>query len=186
MRALTVDIETTGITADNYQTTAIGYKFNNADFPTVMFAYKPSDEKKMLYEFSKVLDEVETLITWKGKGFDVPFLKTRGVLLGVDLSRLSKIPLIDLQLVVENEFMLSQTRLKDVTALFDIKRTDTLDGSQIARLYNEYARTSPPDKKISKIIITHCQEDVMVISQLYELLKEYIRDYNILQPSGQR
>ena len=75
------DIETTGFSAARSQVYMIGYACRTADkiCATQLFAENLSEEPELLSAFLDALSSCDTLISFNGTGFDVPFLKSRCV-----------------------------------------------------------------------------------------------------------
>lgn len=169
---LFLDIETMGQTADNYQTTAIGYKIVEEDTgraikTEVLFVDKPSDEERMLREFYVLtLSKVNKIIVWRT--MDVPFLQTRALVFDIDFD-IVDIPVIDLHPII-CKLVFSQKRFKDIGMFLGFKRKDDecFDGAQMPQFYQEFR-----EGKLSRKddIILHCENDVNSLWKLFGRLK---------------
>jgi uncharacterized protein YprB with RNaseH-like and TPR domain len=165
---LVIDLETLGVEGDMRIITCIGMK-GNGEETEVLFADTPGDEPKLIMRLKERLKRTKRLVLWKGTKMDIPFLKTRCLLLGIDISELKNIEILDLNDVIENELTLSQVRFRDVRTLLGIERTDNYDGRDMPMFYNEWMNGN---KKRKGDIINHCKDDVENTATLFEKFQE--------------
>jgi len=174
MEVMFLDIETTGITADNAIVTAIGICWENGP-PDVLFTDEPDEERKILEQFASVVREKFksqsfSIVTWGGK-FDISFLRTRYLLNGMDYSFLDKIKHFDLKEYFINNFRLSDRGLIGVSRICGVEKNGNLHGSQMPYFYTRWLRG---DANAKQKIISHCLDDVRAISLLYKRVKDNI------------
>jgi uncharacterized protein YprB with RNaseH-like and TPR domain len=164
-----LDIETNDLKADIGQLTAIGIiKNGNVE---IKFVGKPEDEKETLNWFRDKLKDCKLIITWNGDKFDIPFLLTRALILGVDLSELTKIKSLDLCKFCKEKFSFAKYSLAEVSYSLGIKKKDEISWKNISSLYLEALRGSENAKRE---IIKHCESDLLTLKEIFEKLKSYI------------
>lgn len=162
------DMETLGKEGDIRIITCLGIKEDNE--PTeVLFADNPSDEPKLIARLKERFKQCHRLVVWKGTGLDLPFLKTRCLMLKINISELKSIEIFDIYKTIEEELTLSQLRFRDVRTLLGIKRKDNYDGRDMPVFYNQWLNGN---KQRKEDIINHCREDVENLATLYEKLQE--------------
>jgi uncharacterized protein YprB with RNaseH-like and TPR domain len=78
-RILFLDIETTGLSPANAELFLIGAaSYTHAGLHIIQyFAEEPGEEKAILEAFSELIRDYDTLITFNGNKFDIPFLEKR-------------------------------------------------------------------------------------------------------------
>lgn len=164
-----LDIETTSRKGDTGQITAIGIIKN--DKIEVKFADKPEDEKELLEWFKKELEDCEIIITWFGSGFDIPYILTRAVINNVDISKLIKIPSLDLCKFCKQNFSLAKYSLAEVARSLGIPKNLEINWKDMLALYIKAANG---DKNAREAIINHCKDDLQALKKIFEKLEPYI------------
>ena len=140
------DIETTGFSASHNQIYMIGYAYQRESkiFIHQLFAETPSEESEILAAFLDTLSSYDTLISFHGTGFDVPFLKDRCAhykmpehfdsFRHLDIyKKLSKYKTI---------FNLPNLKQKTLEKFLGIAREDLYSGGDLISIYLEYAKLS--------------------------------------------
>lgn len=170
------DIETTGLSPKTCQVILSGFIFprGNGEFEVLQyFAETLSDEAEVLQSTIRALDNVNFIITFNGKAFDIPFVEKRINKLNINSwKKVSDIYNLDIYKVVRNysdikQFVpnLKQKTLENFMGLYTT-RDDQIDGGKSVEQYYEYLVTK--DSQLEKTILLHNADDV---KQLYRLCK---------------
>lgn len=137
------------------------------------FQYKGIPEREILVKFWEFVSRVDQLISFNGRGFDVPFLLLRSAMLGVKPSKKLMGNRFDssghLDLLEQLSFYggFRRFNLDFYCHSFGIKTPKSKDvsGSEVKNLYNE--------GKI-KEIAEYCGRDIYATYQLYKIWQEYL------------
>ena len=133
----------------------------------LIFMRDPEEEPAALEHLTEVLSQATGLVTFNGRGFDVPILETRYV-----LNRMPPLPLalphLDLLMVARQLWRdhLPSRRLGELeTHILDVKRSEQdLDSGLIPYLYREYLDTGDPTEMVR--IFYHNEVDVLSLASL--------------------
>jgi uncharacterized protein YprB with RNaseH-like and TPR domain len=155
--------------ADIGQLTAIGIIRNSN--VEIKFIEKPEDEKEALVWFKDKLKDCKLIITWNGDKFDIPFLLTRALILGVDLSELTKIKSLDLCKFCKEKFSLAKYSLVEVSRSLGIKKQDEINWKSMSSLYLESIRGN---ENARNEIVKHCESDLLALKEVFEKVKPYV------------
>lgn len=177
--AVFVDIETTGL-AGGAGTTAFlvgaGYFARaGADEPMVFrldqcFMRDFDDEEAMLLYLQDIFREVETVVTFNGKTFDIPLLRSRFISNRLPF-RLDAALHYDLIHAVRRIFKL---RLKDCSLanvereVLNIRRHGDIPGSEIPQVWFDYLRSR--DARVLPRVFSHHRNDVVSLVALAALI----------------
>ena len=148
----------------------IGYGYDYFNFLNIS---SPEKEKETIAKFLSILEmkyeygEITSLLSW-GR-FDVKFLKSRGLIHGLDVSILDKITYFDLLQFFRNAFNFESNKLTSVAKVMGIPNDDGFNGSDVPELWVEYLRTK--DMKYLKNIESHCRKDLETLKAVYDRLK---------------
>lgn len=166
-----LDTETTGL-AGGTGTLAflvgLGY-FTPEGFLLKQYILKdPVDEPSMLLEIANLCEQFSGIVTFNGKGFDVPLLRTRFV-----LNRLTnpfeQITHFDLLYLARRLWRnrLQSRALQDLEhEILDIPRTeDEVPGWMIPQIYFDYLRSNDPDPL--RGVIYHNGMDILSLAALF-------------------
>lgn len=174
------DIETTSLSSGtgNYAfLIGLGYFSGNTFTVEQIFMRQYSDEPAVLFHCAEVLNRFKAIVTFNGKTFDIPVIKTR-----YRLNRIQGFPVtmqvIDLLKPARSIFksIYASCSLKSLEELLlGISRTDDIPGYQIPDVYFTYQQTGF-DPRLTAVI-EHNRIDVtsMVLllvffNSLYELI----------------
>ena len=171
-KTLFFDIETTGFSPVNTHVYLIGcaYLSNNQICIHQFFSESPEDEIVILQNFFELMERFQTIITFNGIGFDIPYMK----------SKCEKYNLIDnfytknfIDLFKEISFFkfiikLPNYKQKTVETFLGINRDDKYSGGDLIKLYKEYL-LSPNEKQLS-ILKQHNFEDILGMLDLLKIL----------------
>lgn len=144
--AIFFDIETTGFSADRNQVYMIGYALQKDGKIriTQLFAECPDQEQEILSAFLEVLSQYDTLISFNGTGFDVPFLKGRCAYHKIS-EHLDSFRHLDIyKQLSKYKTILGLPNLKQKTLeeFLGIEREDLYSGGDLISIYLEYAKLS--------------------------------------------
>jgi uncharacterized protein YprB with RNaseH-like and TPR domain len=163
-----LDIETVGSKADEGEVVAIGLL--KGEEAKVKFVGSPEEERELLEWLKAELEDRETIVTWYGSGFDVPYLLARAALLGVDIRPLTKSPKLDLCEWCRHNLRLSSYALESVARFFGFERKVKFTGRDVPPLYR-LAREG--DENARSLIVQHCEDDLWLLKRVYEKVRLY-------------
>lgn len=158
-------------------TISVGYFVNKADIRNFRVTSFWGDEKKILNDFSNLLNThfngaQHLLCGHNAKEFDIPFIARRMIINGIALpNKLNlfgkkpwEVPHLDtLELWKFGDYK-HFTSLKLLTKVLGVPSPkDDIDGSEVARVFYE-------EKDIDRII-TYCEKDVIAVAQIFLRLR---------------
>lgn len=164
------DIETTGLSPFSSRLILSGFLIEGDEGPvlTQYFAESLDDEELVLKATLETLDSLDVVVTYNGKGFDIPFVDQRAK--GLDHHPFPYN--LDLYSVVRKyspirQYLpnLKQKTLEDFLGLWE-NRLDEISGAESASMYMDYLLHR--DSALEEKILLHNRDDVI---QLYRLLK---------------
>lgn len=127
-----------------------------------------TDDRALVEELAKALSEYDILVSWNGKLFDVPIIQARLAYHG--LPRLDLNMHIDLMYYATGQFMrIGRRSLQSVSEYFEVSNQKTplrvrqWDGAMAGKP-EEYEK-----------IVEHCDADVLVTRDVFQVLKRHIR-----------
>lgn len=164
-----LDIECSNLKADIGQIVAIG--IIKGEKKEVKFVESLEDEKKSLEWLKDEIKDCETVITWYGSYFDLPFILTRALIHGIDLSELNKMNSLDLFEVCRKKFLFSKKNLSEVANALSIKAGDEIKGRDVLKCYMKAIKG---DEKAKEAIIKHCLNDLEILEEIYKRLRPYL------------
>jgi hypothetical protein len=147
-RAVFVDTETTGLAGGTgtlaFLIGAGAFEDDGSFVVRQFFLRSPAEEPAALLYLSEWLDQFEALVSFNGRGFDLPILQTRFTLQRLR-PRILNAPHLDLLAPARRVWRgrLESCSLKSLEYyVLDIHRDQTdIDGSLIPQLYIDYVRT---------------------------------------------
>lgn len=170
--ALFFDIETTGFSPSSTQLYLIGYARKHQDQILLeqFFAETPEEEITILSCFLKLLDHYQTIITFNGIGFDIPYIKAK-----CDTYQLKEFfaekDYIDLFKITSSlKFLLKlpNYKQKSLEQFLGISREDVFDGGQLINIYQEYVHR--PNEYQMYFLKQHNYEDILGMLDLLPIL----------------
>lgn len=170
-RMMFFDTETTGLsTGAGNSIFLIGYArvLQDGIEVTQHVLASPADEVAFLYGFLLDFHEEDYLITYNGKAFDWPHVKSRHTFVRNDVPELPRIGHIDLLYAARRlwKHELPSCRLTIVEQeKLHIHRKDDTPGSLAPILYFDYLQTEDPEHLAG--IVKHNEQDVLSLLQLY-------------------
>ncbi len=171
---LFLDIETAGLSANTYVFLCGLMRFDpeNGVFEVEQaFARDYAEEEGLLLHVRSTLERFDTVVTYNGASFDMPFLRTRMAVhripdivpMGsVDLlhatRRVYRPTLPNVRLVTVEEHLRGTARVDDIPSRF------------IPRAYHEYVRTQ--DARIMRNVVYHNRMDLFTMAVILNRLAE--------------
>ena len=119
-------------------------------------------DKQVVEQCIKDLLKFDRVVTYYGTGFDLPFVRTRAAVHGLDFPEFGQINHTDLYYIVRNKFQLSSNRLENACRV-------VLGETQKTRINsNIWLYALQGDKKSLEYIKEHCDYDVIDLEKLFE------------------
>ncbi len=131
-------------------------------------------EKSVLARLLSRLSQYDVIITWNGRGFDLPYLTTRLLSQGLDPRPLIGKRHIDLNEIVKSRLRLTFTYLDHVCDFFDIPRSKGLMGMDVPKMY---LKAQEGDGKALRAIRDHCLDDLEATRKVYLRLKPLLEGF---------
>jgi len=173
VRAVILDIETSSLEADGGIVVGAGLAPEKGR--SEYFQVKRSrEEGTVLSKLAQRIQSYDVLVTWNGRGFDIPFLTTRFLKHGLDPRPISSKRHIDLNEVVKNRLRLTFTYLDHVCDFFAIAKKKGPMGMDVPQLY---VRALEGDTKALGAIRDHCLDDLQATRNVYLRLKPLIEQW---------
>ncbi len=171
-KSIFFDIETTGFSPKHSHIYLIGCarKIGDNMHYDQFFAKSPDEEKEILLAFLSVLQDYETIISFNGVGFDVPFIKAKCDLLAIE-EHLADYNYLDIfKAVSEIKFLLKLPNYKQKTIenFLGLERDDQFSGGELINVYLEYMKK--PDQEAERILLLHNYEDLVGMTELLPIL----------------
>ncbi len=144
--------------------------FSNVISPSDIKKAKAGDEdKKLVRQLIEDMGQFDRLVTYYGTGFDIPFIRTRAVSMGLPMPQYGTIKHTDLYYMVRNRFNMSSKRLENaVRVLVGAPNKTRVD----ARHWRGGVRG---DKESLQYILDHNLYDVIDLERLYDKVVQFSR-----------
>jgi hypothetical protein len=157
------DIETTGFSPAHSTVYLIGCVGRDEETVYIdqFFAESPSEEEEVLSTFLERLDGCQTLISYNGIGFDIPFLKAKCDTYHLQ-ERFKDIHYLDIFKSVSSiKFLLKLPNYKQKTLedFLGLSRDDIYSGGDLINVYHEYCNSHSREKE--DMLLLHNYEDVL-------------------------
>ena len=165
-----LDIETTSLEADAGTLVSAGI-MSDTGRAEYLEARRTSEEKSLLLKLVKRLESYDVMVTWNGRGFDIPFLTTRFMKHGLDPRPILRKSHIDLADVVKGRLRLTFTYLDHVCDFFHIDRKKGPMGLDVPHLY---VRALEGDRNAAGLIREHCLDDLRATRQVFLRLRPLV------------
>lgn len=163
------DIETTGFNADFGRMICAVVKDYNEKVPVVVVA-DTLDDRAAVIKLRDILESFDILVAHYGKGFDIPFLQSRLLILGE--RRMSSRFFVDTYYVSKNHFKKAISR-KSLESLADV--LDLPEDKQKIKVrrktWND-ARDGVDDAR--KKVVKRCIGDVFTLEAVYDKLRPWV------------
>lgn len=169
---LFLDIETTGFSSTYTKIYMIGCatRLDNHICITQFFAEHPQEESSILAAFLELYSQYDTLITFHGLGFDIPYLKKRCAYykLSEHLDTFYHIDLFKRLYPLKSILKLENLKQKTLETFLEITREDSYSGKELISIYFDYVN-QPTEAKCS-LLKLHNYEDVLGMLKLLPAL----------------
>ena len=166
-----MDIETTGFSRAYDSVYLVGYLYykDGQFFIEQHLASDQRDEPEVIEAYCDRLAEAETIVTFNGDMFDLPFMESRHHLLHCS-GRLPSGTSADLYRryrPLTRIFGWENCKLKTIERFLEIDREDVFDGGQLIAVYEEYALSQ--DESLEKVLLLHNYEDILNLPRLLRI-----------------
>ena len=163
------DIETTGLSADISAITMIGC----CDMDGNVIQWFNEDglmQKQILSEFLAFIKPYDTLISFNGKTFDLPFLRAKIKEFELDnsLESMKHLDLYQTLKPFKNLWELTKFRQKDLEQYLNFYRQDQISSKKLIKTYQNYLQTR--DIKDKEAVFLHNREDLLGLRIIYSLI----------------
>lgn len=166
------DIETTGFSAKHTHVYLIGCaaRKGNVVCTTQFFAENPSEEKLILNAFSALLTHYNTLITFNGIGFDIPYLQERfqHYKLLDPFCNFQYLDIFKSLSKYKNILKLENLKQKTIEHFLGLQREDMYSGGELINVYDSYVNS--PSEDALTLLRLHNYEDVTGMIDLLPIL----------------
>ncbi len=165
-----LDIETTGL-AGGTGTWAfligIGWIEKNYFLLRQYFLRRPAEEKALLNHFVAATSGFLTIITFNGKQFDLPLIKTRQMLAGFEpIEPRQHLDLLQCARTLWKKRLASRSLHSLEEVLLNLKRDDDIPGAEIPAVYFNYLRRG--ETELLKKVFHHNVLDILSMVTLLE------------------
>lgn len=166
------DIETTGFSPSTSSLYMIGCARRNGKYVCVdqFFAEKPAEEKIILNAFLEILKQYDTIISFNGVGFDIPYLKAKCDQYSL-AETFQEYNYLDIfKSVSELKFLLKLPNYKQKTieSFLKLPRDDKQTGGELINVYLDYVKE--PTEEGCRLLHLHNYEDVIGMIDLLPIL----------------
>ena len=166
------DIETTGFSPARTDLYLIGCATRRGSLLCIdqFFSENAADQKNVLSAFLDLLSGYDTILTFNGIGFDIPYLKAKCKTLHLS-DPFDAHSYIDLYKEVSRFkflFALTSYKQKSIELFLGIDRIDAYSGGELIEVYKEYVRH--PAKDSLALLKQHNYEDVLYMPKLLPVL----------------
>lgn len=166
-----VDIETSNLHADfgiilSYAIKELGGKAWGRVITPSELASKKQD-KRIVKECIKDIKKFDKIVTYYGTNFDVPYIRTRAMLWGLDFPLYKEVKHTDVFYWAKSKLCLHRKRLQTVCDFLGIPaKTHPMEP-------NMWTAALTGNRKSLKYIFVHNIEDVISLEEVYKRLIDY-------------
>ena len=175
MRAGSLDIETTGLDPKRNKFVLGGVYDAGACALHQVLAGSRAEESEALAEYMGTLADLDVVMTYNGRNFDIPFLNTRLTACGLPLD-CGHLYDLDLYQVLSGHSQLRrllpnmrQKTVENYMGLWET-RADEISGAESVELFDRYELTGDPDAEAR--ILLHNNDDVRQLTRLTAAIKK--------------
>ncbi len=175
-----IDTETTGLSGGTGTLPfLIGCGFFTSSGFTVqqLLIDSPINEITQLLEFNKILENFETTITFNGKSFDLPLIKTRYLINKIKppLEDLDHIDLLHISRNIWKRRLVDRSLQELETTILEFSRSDDeIPGWMIPQVYFDFLRSGDPAGL--KGIVYHNRIDIFAMAILHQKIISMLDD----------
>ncbi len=166
-----LDIETSNLSADFGIILSYCIKEENGKITSRVLTRQEiqSDtfDKDLLKQFCEDVRKFDRVITYYGSRFDIPFLRTRCILHGLDFPIFKEIRHTDAYMIVKHKLNLHSRRLAVVAPFFSIPaKAHPLNPTV-------WLKCLSGDEKALDFVLTHNKEDVESLEGVWHKIEDY-------------
>lgn len=169
---LFVDIETTGLSAENCFIYCIGCSWQENDQICVqlLFGTGENDETDLLAHFQSLTSHFKKLVTFNGSTFDLPFLKKRfeKYQMPEPVTSMDHLDLFREAKKLRKLLALDNYRQKSLELFLGCYREDAYSGKELIQVYKSYFQA--PTEEQLQMLLLHNYEDVLGMYDLLSIL----------------
>ncbi len=158
-----LDIESTSLHADMGMLVCAVLRQNGRD--RVYFVDRPRLERSVLERLLRKIGGVECLVTFNGRSFDLPFLASRALILGIQDIPAITCRQVDLFESLKKVLRFDKLSLDHVARVLGIEFDSSLTGREVPHMYLTYL--SERKKEMRERVIRHCVSDVDLMEKVY-------------------
>lgn len=166
------DIETTGFSPAHTSLYLIGCARRSGSIICIdqFFAESPKEEKLILCSFLELLKQYDTIITFNGIGFDIPYLKAKcdTYALTESFSDYTYVDIFKSIARLKHILKLSNFKQKSIEQFLGLDRLDLYSGGELIQIYHSY--TKEPEPELLDLLLLHNHEDVLGMIDLLPVL----------------
>lgn len=173
MRVGVIDIETTGLNPSRNKFILGGiYDVSRGEIHQIL-AESRREEEEALVEYIRVTEDMDIVVTYNGRHFDIPFLDRR---LSLTCNKSASVGIsqgvydLDIYLVLNGHSPIKklvpnmkQKTLENYMGFWDT-RADEISGAESVRLFDHYEATKDPESE--KKILLHNNDDIRQLTRL--------------------
>jgi len=181
MNFLTLDIETSNLNADfGFVITVVGKPYKGKDLKVFRiddykgFEKARYNDKPLIEDVRKYLLEFDGLITYNGRNFDLPFLRSQLICYGFE--PMKDMFHVDVYYITKYRLRLHNNKLNSLIHFLNTYRAGKKkleEKTFINSLY--YRKAITGNKSGIDELVRHCKKDVLALEQCYDLLKPEVR-----------
>lgn len=173
-----LDTETSGLaggTGTYAFMIGLGFRTQSGFRLMQMFMRDPSQEPALLASLSRVLSPFKVVVTFNGRGFDIPLLKTRHVMNGIpqpfdDLQHIDLLPVA--RKLWRNRLPSRALKSLEIDILGVPRSADEVPGYLIPEMYFEYLRSG--DARPLSGIFYHNGMDILSLAALFIFVNDLL------------
>ena len=169
-RVLLFDVEATNLAANFGYLLCIAWKWSGAQklyhmsiADTATFAKDPTNDRELVQEFRKVVEDADIIVGHYSSRFDYPFLQARALYHSL-LPFPTDVRHVDTWRISRNTLKLNSNRLASLAAHLGVEEKTALSGPI-------WIKAMSGHKPSIKYVVEHCRQDVVVLEQVYEKIK---------------
>lgn len=168
-----LDIETTGLSRKNDLIITIGLLYGSDDEVVTeqYFAESLTDEVKLIENFLDRIKSFDSVLTYNGDSFDLPFIREKINFYGFEDFNAKQIDLYKTVRKYKDILGLQKINQKEVEKYLHIERRENLKGSDVALLYKNFLLKGAPAEEI----ILHNKYDLINLHKILKI-EEVIAD----------
>lgn len=168
-----LDIETTGLSRKNDLIITIGLLYGSDDEVVTeqYFAESLTDEVKLIENFLDRIKSFDSVLTYNGDSFDLPFIREKINFYGFEDFNAKQIDLYKTVRKYKDILGLQKINQKEVEKYLCIERRESLKGSDVALLYKNFLLKGAS----SEDIILHNKYDLINLHKILKI-EEVIAD----------